>query len=188
MNDLLRLLVDVAAYLWPFRIVKSYQRGVYRVNGRVVRSTFPLWSSEPGLKVVVPFFTEVEAYDVQPDPLSLPRQSLTLRDGRGLICQALVTVVVDDVVAAVEEVAGFITSAQEVAAGKIADRLMRATPEEIDPDNRGRLLGGMKQSINAELTKFGCRCTELTFVQFALGARTYRFFTDTTMANGAFDA
>lgn len=195
MSDFLRLLLDSITYLWPFRIVKSYQRGVYRVNGLPWRPLVfacgfwyevALFSSTPGLKLVCPFFTECEAFDVQPDPLSLPRQSLTLRDGRSLVCQALMTLVVDDILLAVEEVAGFLTSAQEVSCAKIADKLMTAKAEELEADNRGRLLGGLKQSINNELKKFGCRCVELSFVQFALGSRTYRLFTDTTSV-GQFD-
>jgi regulator of protease activity HflC (stomatin/prohibitin superfamily) len=186
-NDLLQLVISIVTYLWPFRIVKSWERAVYRVNGKVLRSTRWWCSGAPGLKLVLPFFCEVDSHLVVPDPLSLPRQSLTLRDGRSLICQALMTMVVDDVVLAVEEVSGFIISAQEVAAGKIAERLMTAQPAELEPDNRGRLLGGLKQSINAELKKFGCRCIDLTFVQFAF-AKTYRFFNDATSVGGVFDA
>lgn len=184
MNDFVRLVIEIIQYLWPFRKTASYQRGVYRVFGRAIHGKWWFNNPEPGLKLVVPFFTEVEGYLVVPDPLTLPRQSLTVRDGRALVCQALMTVVVEDIYLAIEAVAGYVVSSQEVASGKIATRLMTAEPPELEPDNRGRLLGGLKQSINSDLAKFGCRCTDLTFTQFAF-ARTYRLFNDSA---GIYDA
>lgn len=192
MGDFVRALIDIFQYIWPFRIVRSYQGCVYRRNGLVVSAVrwSPYWfpMTGPGLYVIVPFFCDAEAFDVQPDPLTLPRQTITLRDGRSLTFQALMTMEVDDVVQAIEAVAGYVKSAQEIAAGKIANRLMIATREELDADNRGRLLGGMKQSVNAELGQFGCRCTALSFVQFVFEARTYRIFNDTTTASDVFDS
>lgn len=179
MSDFLGRILDAIEYLWPFRVVKIYERGVFYIWGFVWRNV------GPGLKVFVPFFMQIDIYLVCPDVRTLPRQDITLKDGRLLTFQVAVAIEVIDLVAADTKVANYIESTQEISMGIIADRLMEIEPSRFDSENRGRLIGGLKQSINAALSPFGCRCTELWFTQFALGARPYRVFTD--QAAGIFD-
>lgn len=166
MTELVRLVLDVLAFLWPFRIVRVYQRGVYYVLGRVWRE------AGPGLWVVVPFFTEVATYHVNDQPLTLPQQRLTLRDGRQLVVRVLVVIKVVDVVRADTAVADFLESCQEQAQAVVADRLMAMEGERIDEASRRQLLAAIRQSLAPQLAEYGCAVERLSFVQFVLNPRT----------------
>jgi regulator of protease activity HflC (stomatin/prohibitin superfamily) len=188
-ESLIDAIVKVTTYLWPFRIVRADQRGVYLVNGKPWRTRIWFFSDAPGLKLVIPFFCTVESYAVNARLVSLPRQSITLADGRALIFQAILMLQVEDVWKAELDVSDFIEASQEEAAGILAERLMTTDASRIgEAAERGRLLAGLTASLNAELAKFGIRCLRLRFAQFAIGAKTYRLFNDTTTSSSAFDA
>lgn len=183
-RELVDLLITVVKFCWPFQVVREYERCVYYACGHLVRPRWYFLNEHPGLKVRIPFFCEIAVHPCQPTPLTLPRQSITLRDGTALVFQVKMTLQVVDVAAAETEVNDYVESAQENAAGIIATRLMELEMEQFTPDRRGKLLGGLKQSITADLKRYGCILLDLEFTQFALGARTYRVFNDVITGSG----
>lgn len=172
MGDFLRLLFDALHYLWPFRIVKSYQRGIYYILGK------PLTRIQPGLKAFIPFFTEVVAYDVNLTPYTLPRQAITLQDGTQLIVQALVSMEIDDIVLADTAVANYTESLQEISAAALADFLSPLTKVELEAKHRGRLLTTLKNTVDRQTSAFGCKCRRFSFVQFSYPKASYHVIND----------
>jgi regulator of protease activity HflC (stomatin/prohibitin superfamily) len=180
-GDFLRVLLDSIEYLWPFRMVHAWERGIYLVCGRATRSV------GAGVWPVIPWFTDVVPVIVKPSVYSLPRQSVGLADGSTLTYQAIMTVCVDDVVAAYTELAHYVESVQEITMGLIAERLSEMDTARLAPDGRRKLSAAIRQSLNAELRPYGVRCIDLQFAQWVQGARVYRHFQDIASSVGQFD-
>jgi regulator of protease activity HflC (stomatin/prohibitin superfamily) len=172
MTDLLRLLLDAIAYIWPFRIVYQYQRGCYYVLGRFWREI------GPGLYPVIPWFTAVNEADVVEAIITTPRQDITLKDGSMLSFAASATLRVVNVRAALNEVDQYRETAQEAVAAVLAERLSQVDTERLEPDKRNRLLADLKKWVADEITPYGIEVSKLRFTSFIVNARAYRFIVD----------
>ena len=101
MTDFLRLIVDVAAFLWPFRIVWQWEAGAYYICGHYA---FPVGV---GCWPVVPFFFDVKSVNVVPDVVRTSEQTIELRDGSSLTFQAVARCHVADVNLALNRVVDY---------------------------------------------------------------------------------
>lgn len=172
MGDFLRLILDSIKYLWPFRIVQEWERGGYYIGGR--------WWREvgPGLKVVVPFFTEVIEASCATAIVPCSREDITMTDGSTLSFSATATVRVVDVYKALNAVEHYHESTQELIGAFLAENLAEVDPERLAPNKRKRLFNDLQRTLSTEAAEFGVEVSKLRFTSFVMNVRTYRLLID----------
>jgi regulator of protease activity HflC (stomatin/prohibitin superfamily) len=181
MGDFLRVLLDSISYLWPFAIVNQYERGVYYVLGR--RVEVPRWYGGPDCRpgrlwVKVPFFTELRTIIVVRNTLVTPLQTITCQDGGTLTFSASAQVEVDDADAAYNKVSAWEETTTEDIAAALAEKLAETPAARLEPGGRGRLVGALRQSLQAQVGQYGVRIVALRFNNFVRNVRVYRLFND----------
>lgn len=177
MSDFLRLLLDSIAYLWPFEIVQPWQRANYYICGKFWRTL------KPGLKVKIPFFTDILAETTVPMIFVTPLQTITLRDGRTLTFNAAMTLTVEDLGKAFNRVDKWGQTSIELTCGLLAEKLADTDTGLFEPEKRGRLIGGCKQSLGSALAEYGVRMHALRFPNFVINMRVYRLFNEQAYTN-----
>ncbi len=172
MGDFVRLLIDALAYVWPFRIVHTWERAGYLVFGR--------WWKEvgPGLYVVVPFFSDVHTVSIAESPCGTARLDVTLSDGTLASVQAVAMARVINVMQAVCNVEHFATSTEQTLSAVLADRLGEIDAARLQPDKRGRLLTSLTGWVNKETEVFGVAVREVRFTSFVRQVRAHRLLVD----------
>ena len=173
MAELLRVLVDVIGFLWPFRIVWEWEAGAYYVCGRYWKPV------GKGCWPVLPFFCDVRTVNTVPDIYSTGLQDITAKDGDILTFAASLTLVVTDAAAALNRVVRHEETATESAGAVLAVTLADLGAERLDPARRRGLIRTCLAEINRELAEYGIEVTALRFTTFVRGARTYRLLTPT---------
>ena len=178
MTDLLRILIDIWRYLWPFRTVEQWQQGVYYAWGRYWRTV------RPGIWPVVPYFIQLRPVTIAPTISSTPLQTITLKDGRTLTFSASVTVRVENAANALNLVDLYDETTIELVSGMLAEHLARVEPSRLDPEriNRGALLEELKTEADQETSKFGVRIDAIRFPSFAF-VRTLRLLSERATLN-----
>ena len=187
-SELFSLLKELVIYLWPFRIVSEWERGLYLVFGKHYTRwpIHPTGTLQPGLKVVVPFFTEVVETSVVRDPDSTPLQHITLKDGSALSFSVTVVYETFDVKLALLTVADYTKSVMELATAILCEKLADVDPERLHPDKRGRLLSDLLRWVNDGTQDFGVKVVSLRFTNFVRNPRTLRLLADkATFSTGA---
>ncbi len=174
MADLLKLLMDLLQPLWPFRLVWTWQVGLYYFAGRYQGTV------GPGLKVIVPYLCDVKYISVVPEIYTTPLQTVTLRDGSPLTYSASVTVVIRDANAAYNRLGRYAETVVEMAAAILSEGLADADPDRFDParGKRDRLLSELRADINDAAREYGLEVTALRVNNFVRGARTVRLLLD----------
>ena len=175
MTDFLRLLVEVAAYLWPFRLVHQWERGCYYVGGRYWRTV------GPGVYPVLPYFTDVKELSVVYQEIDLPLQSVAVQSGDILTFSANVGITIADAGLAFNAIDDYQNTVRKSCAGHLADQLATVAERRLDVAARGRLLASLRTTLNTELGKYGITVERIRFTDFAPNARVYRVFNDQTM-------
>lgn len=173
MAELLRVLVDVIGYLWPFRIVWEWEAGAYYICGIYFRPV------RRGCWPVIPFFCDVRTVNRVPDIYSTGLQDITAKDGEILTFAASLTLVVTDAAAALNRVVRHEETATECAGAVLADTLADLGSERLDPERRRGLIRTCLAAINREVAEYGVEVTALRFTTFVRGARTYRLLSPT---------
>ncbi len=175
MEGLLRLILDFMRELTPFRVVWTWQTGLYYVAGRYQ------WTCKPGLKLVIPWLCEVRCVSVVPEIETTPLQTVTLRDGKTLTYSASLTLKVVDAAKAWNNVGHYSETAVELAAGVISSMLGEEDPVRIiDPSRskRANMLDDIRGEINSLLVGYGLEVLALRLNNFALGVPTLRLLMD----------
>lgn len=174
MSNWLSVLIDAIQYLWPFRAVEHWQRGVYYWLGKSFKVV------GPGRWPVIPFFMDVREVNVVPSIFATPLQIVGLRDGKTLTFSATVTVVVEDAEAALNNVERYEETTLELVSGVLGERLADVDPERFDPGygKRSRLLEELRNEIDQQTRAWGVRITGVRFTNFAVGVKAYRFLTE----------
>jgi regulator of protease activity HflC (stomatin/prohibitin superfamily) len=173
--ELLRLLMDLITQMSPFVIVKQWHHGLYFVNGRYQ------WTTGPGLKLVLPYFCDVQRVSVVPEIETTPLQTVTLRDGKTLTYSASLTLKVIDAAKAWNNVGHYSETAVELSAGVISSMLAEEDPVRItDPSRskRANMLDDIREEINGNLSGYGLEVMALRLNNFALGVPTLRLLMD----------
>lgn len=167
-GDVVRLILDSLAFIWPFRIVREWERGGYYVTGR-------WWKAVgPGLYLVVPWFTEVREISIVPAIIPTGKQDITLRNGDTLYFSATATSRVVDFNLAVNTVDNYTETTQELIASVLADRLASVETTRLESDSMRRLLSDLTRWINDESIQFGIEITNVRFTNFVRRAKTFR--------------
>jgi regulator of protease activity HflC (stomatin/prohibitin superfamily) len=168
-------LLDFIAFLWPFRIVKQWERAIYYEGGRAVREL------GPGLYLFLPWFTSIHEVTVVPDIVQTPRLDITLSDGAMLTFAAEADYVVTDVQAAVNTVHDYHHRVTELLAGVLSESLAEKSASDLAAGVRGRLLATILGRANKEMRAFGVEVKSIWFTTFVLKARTFRLLGDGTV-------
>ena len=171
MTDFLRLIVEVAQFLWPFRAVEHWERGVYYRMGKAFRTV------GPGRWPVVPYFMDVKSVSVVPDPIIGPRQDVTLADGTTVSFTASVIVTVEDAHKALNDIHDQQKAVLEIMQRTVGMRLQAESAAMLTPEARGRFLAGILTRMDNETKVFGVRVRELAFPSFVMNVPTMRLLT-----------
>lgn len=174
MASFLQVILDSIQYLWPFRIVKQWERGGYYVGGRFWRVV------GPGIYPVIPWLCEVKEISVVPAIICSPRLDITIKDGRTLSFSVAATMRVDDYDKAVNSVDSFTETSQELLSAVSADKLASVDADRLAPEKRGRLMYDLAKWINEESQVFGVATEKVRFTSFVLNVRTYRLLQEQT--------
>ena len=167
MADFLRLVGEWLQYIFPFRIVHVYERGVMFRLGR-------FWKiAEPGCHVIVPFFMSLVEVTIVPGMVNTGRLNVTLQDGTTCSFVATAWTQVLDPEKAINSVEQFGETELEVLSAVCADRVARVSPNRLEPENRAALLRDLTGWVNAETEPFGIKVDKVRFSQFVLKARTF---------------
>jgi regulator of protease activity HflC (stomatin/prohibitin superfamily) len=177
MLNWVQTLITVFQYLWPFRAVEQWERGVYYFFGRAFTEV------GPGRWPVIPYFMDVMGVGIVPADIGSPLLTVTTVDGNTLTFSVAATVQVFDATKAANEIHDVQSTTLERLGALCAARLAEVSPERVAPDNRRRLLGDLKRHVNAELGVFGVRVNALRFTNFGVNLRTFRLLTDTAMVS-----
>ena len=171
--DWLKPLIEAIAYMWPFRMVKQWERGGYYVKGK--------WRKElgPGVYPVIPWFQEVMEVSIAEQIVTGRRQDMTLSDGSLLSFVAAATIRVVDIRAALNDVQEYKETAREAVEAVLADRLASVDVGRLEWEKRGRLFADLKRWVQDELTPYGVEVTKLRFMAFVTNAKAHRFMLDT---------
>ena len=172
MGEFLRLCLDSLVYLWPLRIVMAWERANYYVCGK-------FWKTMgPGLKVVIPFFTEIRTETAVPMVFVTPMQTIELKHGGTLTFSATVTLSVEDLDKAFNRVEKWVETSTELASAVLADKLADTEAGQFEPEKRGRLIGGCKTTLTNTLAEYGVKVSALRFNNFVRNMRVYRLFNE----------
>lgn len=187
MGDFLRIILDSISYLWPFRIVEQYERGIYVVAGRRVR--VPAWLGGPDCKPgipwpIIPFFTDVHTVTVVRATLTTPLQTVTCVDGSTLTFSASAQVEVADANLAFNAVETWKDTAAEDIAAILAEKLSEVEAARLAPESRSRLVGDCRRSLTMQVRDYGIAILSLRFNNFVRNVRVYRLFNDQLYGKG----
>lgn len=173
MGDLFRILIDIFQYLWPFREVEGWERGIYTVLGKPWRGV------GPGRWPVVPYFMNVHAVSVVPGIVRTPLQFVTLSNGSVASFSASAVVQVEDPRTAIFAVDDYGETTQELISAVLSQELA-----EVDPDRfstarkRKNLLDELGRTLDGLTLAYGIRVKALRFNNFALNLRLFRLVQD----------
>ena len=183
----LQTVITVVQYLWPFRKVEQWERGVLYIWARHWRR-WPArpsdWTVGPGVWPVIPYFTELRTTTVVRGVTGTPLQQITARDGTAITFSAAMTWRIVDSAKAWNETDRVLETGQELLAAVCAEKLAEVDSERLDGTKRKRLLSDMVKWVNKELKFCGCEVEAIRFTNFAVGRqsiRTLRLMADTAL-------
>lgn len=175
MTDFLRLVVECAAYLWPFRLVHQWERGCAYRLGRFVKVV------EPGVYPVVPFFMDVKEMSVVYQEIDLPMQSVAVQPEGVLTFSANVGITIHDAGLAFNAIDDYQNTVRKSCAGHLAEALSTVEGDRLNVEARGRLLAALRKTLNTELGKYGITVEQIRFTDFVPNAPVGRLFNDQTV-------
>lgn len=169
-------IIELLKSFWPLAKVEAWERGEYFICGWWWRSV------GPGIKVIIPWFSDVFTVPIQPTPIATPRMDITLRSGSNISFVAAAVIQVTDTRKAIVEIDDYKESTHEILAAVLADRLARVKEDRLDAENRAALLRDLRDWVNAETSAFGVECRSVRFTTFVQGSKTFRLLTDAATA------
>lgn len=172
--DLLNTLVQIAAYIWPFRIINQWERGLYTIFGRIYFRELG-----PGLYPVIPWFCDVKEIPVSWDYVESGRLDLIIKDGRTLSCEIIAKMRVVQLQVAWVAFHDYEIDRRKMLRAVVSTALREADAERFEPARRGRLLGSsLLKAVQDGAAPIGCEVETVDVTTFILGARTYRLITE----------
>jgi regulator of protease activity HflC (stomatin/prohibitin superfamily) len=172
MGDFLRIILDSIAFCWPGRIVETWERGGWYVCGR--------WWKDvgPGCYFLVPWFMEIRSVSIAPAPVVSGRQDITLSDNSVLSFDAVATMRVVDVRAALNDIEDYHHSTITTLGAVLSDKLAEVDVARLEWEKRGRLFTSLEKWVGQETAQFGVETTNLRFTSFVLRAKVHRLLLD----------
>lgn len=168
--ELVNLLISVCQFIWPFRMVEQWERGVKTSFGRITDTQV-----SPGVYFVIPWFMDVKEIPGSWDYVESGRMDLTLKDGRTLSCEATAKMRVVDFGKAWADFHDYETDRHRMLRAVVSELLQEADPERFEPARRGRLLGGsLLKAVQDGAAPIGCEVESVQMTTFVVGHRTFR--------------
>lgn len=161
-NNLLALL--------PFRVVRSYQRGVRFRLGRDIALLSPGWWW------FFPVVESIEVVDVAPCVMNLPTQSVTTCDGRALSFSANIEYEIVNARKMYVRVQHLDTSLSASAMGFLAETV-RAQPWDALVAGQLALEGELRRTITKQARRWGVRIRRVHLTDFVT-TRALRLYGD----------
>lgn len=183
LNDLWQLVVQFAEFLWPFRVVSQWERGLYLVNGRVVTPwcVVGFWKRQvgqellPGLYLVFPYFATVHQVAISWDYVDSGRLDLTLKTAQALSCEAVAKMRVVDLYRAYINFHDYELDRKAMLRAAISETLVEADAERFESGRRGRLLGGsLLATVRAGAAEIGHEVESVQVTTFVLNPKVFR--------------
>ena len=173
----LQTLITVVTYLWPFRRVEQWERGVYYIWAR----WWERWPAReldgtigPGIWPIIPFFTEIQTTTAVQGVTGTPLLQVTARDGTPITFSVAMTWRIYDSAAAWNNTDRVLETGQELLAAVCAEKLAEVEPTRLDGDKRRRLVSDMLKWVNKEMEFMGCEASAIRFTNFAIGHKNIR--------------
>lgn len=173
MNWLDSLLTRLAQ-LWPFAVVKPWQRAV--------RVTFVPFRGVrvnvlgPGIVRALWFFDSLDIRDVQEDTFNCPSQSVTTQDDVAVTLSANFVYEIEDVEAAVLNVRQFDASLQDLAMVHLAERIREWTWPELLAGQK-ELERSLKGTLTTRAKDWGVQIVRVGLTDL-VKTRQFRHFGD----------
>jgi regulator of protease activity HflC (stomatin/prohibitin superfamily) len=180
LGEIFGFLRDVIQFIWPFKIIKEWERGGVYELGHFIRVV------GPGCWPIIPWFTEIIEVPVVPKPIATGRQDITLKSGSTLSFDAAATLRVADVEKALNAIDDYHHSASVLLSSILAEKLADVEPDRFEPSKRGRLFSSLETWVQKECGVYGIEITNLRFTSFVLNARTLRLLIDKTDSTPVF--
>ena len=134
--------------LWPFGIVRSYQRGIrFRLGIDVAEI-------QPGWYFAWWVVEDVVVVNVVPDVLDLPVQSITAADGAEITVSANIAYEITDARAMFTKVQDFQDSLSRIAMNHLAQKIRAWTWKELQ-DHQAELERSLKGTLTTRLARLG---------------------------------
>lgn len=172
MADFVRLLIDIVQFLWPFRRVEHWERGVRYWMGRAGQVV------GPGVYPVIPWFGEVRTAPVAEFIIGTGRLDLAIKDGTVLSFAATATAQVSDVFQALNAVNEYQETATEAFMSACADQLAEETAASLEPSRRTRMMKRVQAAVAGKLSRYGIEVLEVNFISLVPNARVHRLVID----------
>ena len=148
MGDFLRLLIDSIHYLFPVRVVWSYELGVRFWGGN------PPQQLQPGIYFFVPFFSRIETLPVCQDVIDLPFLSITTKDGKTVDVSLNFAFRIVDAVAHYTNVTDFAENFPRLASRHAMAKIRGWTYEELLA-RQSDCEQSLKTTLNTRIAKHG---------------------------------
>lgn len=179
-SKLIEFLLGFIEKLLPCWIIDDYERGVCLWLGKPVKNW--IWEKKsteikelkPGFYFKVPFLHKFLYECVVTTTLHLPAQSVTTKDGKGLVHKSIIKYSIADIRPFMLKLTDRLDALSDVSQGKVKEQIEKRTWNEC---NDGTLDNEILKKIRAEVRKWGIEAEAFTSTSQA-EAPSYRLFTD----------
>lgn len=141
-------------------IIRTTHRAVKFVRGK------KLVLVEPGLSVYWPLVTEIEVLPTARQPINLPTQRLTTKDGKRTICSAVVVYNIADLIQAVGKNWDCEATVRDVSMCAVATILTSTDYETLVDTLSDELRVRLTNACRQELQKYGVRVQNCMLTDF----------------------
>jgi regulator of protease activity HflC (stomatin/prohibitin superfamily) len=157
--------------LFPFLIVRSYQRGVRWKFGKNPVELLP------GFRLRIWLIHSVEVFDIADEALPLPMQSVITKDEKLVCFQVAIGFRVVDVVSHACSVQDFVESTGVLAMTHLAERVRKKTLSELVADLKD-LEKSLEGTLTTRMKGWGTEVFSVGFITFAEVPHQMRVFLD----------
>ena len=192
--DFLKTLIQFIEFLWPLKVVRQWESGLYMWCGKIITPwrilafrlrPLPGVDLGPGIYLTLPFFGDVHAVSLAWDFVESGRFDVTLKDNRQLSCEVVAQMRVVDPRAAWLGFDDYSIDRRKMLRAVASEMLQEAEPERFAPERRGRLLGAsLLGAIRSGAEPLGHEVASVRVPTFILGSRTLRLLTEQASAAG----
>jgi regulator of protease activity HflC (stomatin/prohibitin superfamily) len=172
LGDLVQKFFEFLREFWPIHICMEWERANIFRFGKYWRTVGPGWY------LVIPFFWDFRSDSTVRTTYVTPLQTIDTKEGGSLTFSASIQVEITDLKAAMVNVEAYDSTAVEDTSSLLADTLMRATPRQLEIENRAELLRKCRERLDAELGEYGLRVITLRFNNYMRNMKVYRLFND----------
>lgn len=170
-GTLVEAILNNLVSLFPFLIVRSYQRGVRWVFGKNPVELLP------GFRLKLWLIHQVEVFDVADEVLDLPVQSVITKDEK-LVCFSVnIAFRVSDVVSHATNVQDFMEATSGLAMTHLAKRVREKTLSELVVDLKD-LEKSLEGTLTTRMKSWGTEVFAVGFTNFAEVPQQIRVFMD----------